>query len=62
MVWFDALDVSFVDNLFVLASSKTSQASPISHAELLIALHQISPEECELKTIMSGSVSLLCLE
>ncbi|CAF3054799.1 unnamed protein product, partial [Rotaria sp. Silwood2] len=41
------------------ASSETSHASPILPSELLIALHQISPEECELKTIMNATT--LCL-
>lgn len=59
MVWVDVLDVSFMNKLLVLASPKTSQVSPISHSELLIALHQISPDECDLKMIMSGRVSLL---
>ena len=37
-----------------LASSEVSHASPILPSELLIALHQISSEECELKIIMNG--------
>ncbi|CAF1253475.1 unnamed protein product [Adineta steineri] len=41
------------------ASSETSHASPIVPFELLIALHQISSEECELKTVMNAAT--LCL-
>ena len=38
----------------VLASPETSHASPISPSELLIALHRIPPEECEIKIVMAG--------
>jgi len=41
--------------LFFLASSEASHASPILPSELLIALHQISTDECELKIIMNGT-------
>jgi hypothetical protein len=40
--------------IFFSASSEVSHASPILPSELLIALHQISSEECELKIIMNG--------
>ena len=38
----------------LLASPETSHTSPISPSELLIALHRIPREECELKIIMNG--------
>jgi len=41
------------------ASPETSHASPISPSELLIALHRISSEECEIKTVMAATA--LCL-
>jgi len=41
------------------ASSEASHASPILPSELLIALHQISSEDCELKIIMNATT--LCL-
>ncbi|CAF4119508.1 unnamed protein product, partial [Rotaria magnacalcarata] len=41
------------------SSPETSHASPILSSELLIALHQIPSEECELKTTMNATT--LCL-
>ncbi|CAF3368490.1 unnamed protein product [Rotaria sp. Silwood1] len=46
-------------NYIFSASPETSHASPILPSELLIALHQISSEECELKTTMNATT--LCL-
>jgi hypothetical protein len=45
---------NYNNKLFLLASSEALHASPILPFELLIALHQISSEECELKTVMNG--------
>ncbi len=44
--------------IFFSASSEVSHASPILPSELLIALHQISLEECELKTLIYGKIYL----
>lgn len=46
-------------NSSLSAASEASHASPILPSELLIALHQISSEECELKIIMTGNPSIL---
>ena len=43
---------------YVLASSEAPHTSPILPFELLVALHQIPPEECELKTVMNGTFFL----
>ncbi|CAF1109993.1 unnamed protein product [Adineta ricciae] len=37
------------------ASPEAPHTSPILPFELLVALHQISPEECELKTVMNAT-------
>ncbi|CAF0931067.1 unnamed protein product, partial [Didymodactylos carnosus] len=43
------------NRLLGLNASAETYASPILPSELLIALHQISPEDCELKIIMTAT-------
>jgi hypothetical protein len=45
---------NYNNELFLSASSEAVHASPILPFELLIALHQIPSEECELKIVMNG--------
>lgn len=52
---FPYLLILFTISLLFLAASEVAHASPILPSELLIALHQISSDECELKIIMNGN-------
>lgn len=46
----------FILRLLGTHSEGVNHTSPLTPAELLIALHNIDPSKCELKTVIKGNM------
>jgi symplekin len=51
----------FILRLLGTHSEGLSHMSPLTPAELLIALHNVDPSKCELKTVIKGNMFLVFL-
>ena len=43
--------------MFISVTANASYVSPLTPEELLVALHNIDPNKCDMKTIIKGNAS-----